>query len=369
MQHSSLFQPFELGSLTLKNRCVLAPMTRVSANEEGSVSAQMLPYYKSFAQGGFAALITEGVYTDRAYSQCYRYQPGLTDGLQAASWKPLIEQVQDAGAAVIMQLMHAGALSQYNRFSTLTGGPSSIRPKGTQMEFYRGHGLYELPSQMSSADIETAISGFVEAAQRAEETGVSGVEIHGANGYLLDQFLTDYANHREDQYGGSVGNRIRLTCEILGRVREKVSPEFVVGVRISQSKVNDFEHKWAGGEEDARVVFTSLKEAGASYIHTTEFEADKPAFGTGASLAQLARQFSNLPVIANGGLGKPDRAAAMLESSQADLIALGKPALASNAWPNQVRANGPLKEFNFEMFSPRADLESESKWKEKETAQ
>eukprot|EP00903_Cladosiphon_okamuranus_P002155 g2153.t1 len=333
-------------------------MTRVSATQDGCVSDLMFPYYRAFAEGGFAAVITEGVYTDKAYSQGYQYQPGITDPEQAAGWAKLTRDIQSAGAKVILQLMHAGALSQHNRYTTETRAPSSVTPKGTQMEVYRGEGPYPTPQELSPAEIDKAMKGFADAARRAQDAGADGVEIHGANGYLLDQFLTDYTNRRDDDFGGNTLNRVRMTCEVISRVRDATGPDFTVGVRISQSKVNDFDHKWAGAEEDARVIFTQLAKAGASYIHTTEFNADRPAFSSGPTLARLARLLSGLPVIANGGLGEPDRAARMLADDSADLIAIGKPALASPDWPRKVQDQEVPDPFSFDMFSPLADLKS-----------
>ncbi len=358
MPFTPLFDPFQLASIKLKNRTVVAPMTRVSATEEGNVSELMLPYYRSFADGGFAAVITEGVYTDKHHSQGYRYQPGLADLEQAASWAKLIKEVHDAGSRVIVQLMHAGALSQYNRFVNDTRAPSPVRPKGSQMEFYRGEGAYPTPQELAPAEIETALKGFADSARRAQDAGADGVEVHGANGYLLDQFLTDYTNLRQDRYGGNTLNRIRLTCEAIERVREATGPDFTVGVRISQAKVNDFNHKWASGEDDARVIFPQLAKAGASYIHTTEHHAAEPAFLNGYPLSRLARLLTGLPVIANGRLGDPSQAAKMLTDQHADLVSLGKSALASPDWPNKVRQDEKLNEFSFEMFSPLADLQS-----------
>ena len=358
MSFSPLFEPFQLASMTLKNRTLVAPMTRVSATQDGSVSDLMFPYYRAFAEGGFGAVITEGVYTDKAFSQGYQYQPGITDPEQAAGWARLIRDIQTAGAKVILQLMHAGALSQYNRFAGDTRAPSPVPPKGTQMAFYRGEGPYPTPLELTPSEIDNAVKGFADAARRAQDAGADGVEIHGANGYLLDQFLTDYTNRRTDGFGGNTLGRVRMTCDVIRSVRDATGPGFTVGVRISQAKVNDFEHKWAGGEDDARVIFPQLAKAGASYIHTTEFNADQPAFQTGPSLARLARLLSGLPVIANGGLGDPERAARVLAQDDADLIAVGKPALAAPDWPNKVRNRQRPDTFSFDMFSPLADLPS-----------
>lgn len=360
MPQNHLFETATLCKMELRNRTIVAPMTRVSAFASGAVGPLMQPYYEGFGKGGFGAVITEGVYTDRQYSQGYQFQPGITDAEQAASWAGLIKGVHTTGAKLIMQLMHAGPLSQYNRFATETRGPSAVQPKGSQMEFYRGTGAYPIPSEMTPTEIKTAVDGFVDAAKRAQDAGADGVEIHGANGYLLDQFLTDYANQRSDGYGNDVHGRIRLTCEVVERVRDAMSNDFTVGVRISQGKVNDFEHKWAGQDSDAKVIFGAIEACGADYIHTTEFAADAPAFEQGKSLSALAKAFTSLPIIANGGMGDLKTAKRMIAQAHCDFIAIGKDALASPDWPVKARSGQQRRAFDFEMFSPLADLETAS---------
>lgn len=357
-QPQNLFQPGSLGSINPSNRLVVAPMTRISGKSDGTIGPLMTEYYVNFAKGGFGVIITEGVYTDQAYSQGYINQPGIATNAHLQSWKPLVTEVKSHGAKFIMQLMHAGALSQHNAHENYSKAPSAITPKGEQMSFYHGIGAYPTPQAMSQVDINQVVEGFVQSAERVKEAGFDGVEIHAANGYLLDQFLTDYTNKRTDNYGGTVVNRLSLTCEIATAVRKQVGSDFVIGIRISQGKVNDFEHKWRGGVDEAAVIFKTLAKSGIDYIHTTEYEADKPAFAEGPSLASLARKFSALPVIANGAMSDAKRASALLHKGDADFVSIAKGALANNNWPMQVRDGQPLKEFDFQMFTPFADLES-----------
>lgn len=351
------FDPLTIGGLAIPNRLAVAPMTRVSATEEGHATARMAKYYGGFAAGGFGLVITEGLYTDKNWSQGYLYQPGLSDDGQRDAWKPVVERVHAGGARFVAQLMHAGALSQANRFRAGTRGPSAVRPVGKQMAFYRGAGEYPVPAEMTGADIDEAIAGFTSAAIRAREAGFDGVEIHGANGYLLDQFLTEGVNTRSDAYGGELANRLRLTLETVTAVRAAVGTDFIVGVRSSQGKVNDFVHKWRG-QEDAAEIYTLLGGLPLDYLHTTEFEAWQPAFGEGLSLAALAKRHSGLPVLANGSLHDPARADELLSVHGADLISLGRGALAHADWPQRVAQGKSLQPFDSRIFSPLADLES-----------
>ncbi|MEU6525004.1 NADH:flavin oxidoreductase [Streptomyces sp. NPDC046924] len=333
-----LYTPFDLGGVRLGNRTALAPMTRISATEDGMVTDRNARYYTGFARGGFALVITEGVYPDTEHSQGYLYQPGLATAAQGEAWRPVVEAVHAAGSAMFAQLMHAGAQSQGNRFRQGTVGPSAVAPRGEQLSFYRGSGPYATPRALDARELADIRRGFADAARRARAAGFDGVEVHGANGYLLDQFLTDYLNRREDGHGGSVENRVRLAAEVVDEVLQAVGSEIAVGIRVSQSKVSDFHHRWAGGAEEAEIIFTTLARTGIHFLHTTEHKALEPAFPTGTeTLAELAKKFSGLPVIANGDLGDPESARTVLGSGAADVVALGKGALAQRDWPHRVR--------------------------------
>ncbi|MEQ4519275.1 NADH:flavin oxidoreductase [Pseudarthrobacter sp. B907] len=352
-----LWTSTRIGSTELPNRVALAPMTRVSATEDGHATDRMASYYSRFARGGFGLLITEGIYTDTAHSQGYLFQPGIATAEQADSWVKVVDAVHARGSRIFAQLMHAGAQGQGSRFVESTIGPSAVAPKGDQLGFYRGEGPYPVPGEITPEQIEQVREGFVNAALNAKAAGFDGVEIHGANGYLLDQFLTDYLNQRTDQYGGTAQNRVRLAVEICRAVRDAVGAEMSVGIRISQGKVSDYTHKWAGGAEEAKTIFTALAATGIDYVHTTEYRADAPAFGEdGDSLAFLAKRHTGLTVIANGNLDEPEAAAALIADGQADVIALGKAALATRDWPRRARSNDSLDELDGSVFSPIADL-------------
>jgi 2,4-dienoyl-CoA reductase-like NADH-dependent reductase (Old Yellow Enzyme family) len=357
MNFAPLWSPLQIGSTQLPNRVALAPMTRISASETGLVTEKMVSYYEAFARGGFGLLITEGIYPDSAYSQGYLYQPGLATDDQAKSWTSVVDAVHAAGSKIFAQLMHAGGQAQGNRFKDGSIAPSAVAPKGEQLDFYRGEGPYRKPAEISREQMDEVRQGFVAAALRAREAGFDGVEIHGANGYLLDQFLTDYLNLRTDEYGGSTENRVRFPVEIAKAVREAVGPEMTVGIRVSQSKVSDHDHRWAGGATEAQIIFSTLAATGVDFIHTTEYKAYAPAFGDeGPSLAALAKQHSGLPVIANGHLDDPETAVSMLTDSAADVVALGKAALGNRDWPNRVRNDLPLGELDASLFAPVADV-------------
>ena len=355
---SALFAPIVINGHAAKNRLSVAPMTRISATQDGRATEAMTRYYERFARGGFGAVITEGIYTDQAFSQGYVNQSGMTDEAQANAWKPVVNGIKAHGALAIAQLMHAGAISQGNRFRDTTVGPSAVQPKGDQMTFYHGKGAYALPVPMTEAQIADAIDGFAESAARAiKVAGFDAIEIHGANGYLLDQFLTDYANSRADRWGGRTENRVGLALETLKAVRARVGPKVPVGVRISQSKVNYYRHKWAGTERDAEIIFGGLADAGADFIHVTEFEAWKPAFAEGgSSLMRLAKRYApNAVIFANGSLHNIEHAVAALDDG-ADIITIARGALANPDLPRRWTDRSVLNDFDPAILGPIANI-------------
>lgn len=354
----TILTPFDMRGLSLANRLAVAPMTRVTATPEGLPTERMVEYYRGFAKGGFALVFSEGTYPDKAYSQGYLNQPGLADDDQARAWQAVTSAVHAEGAKMVAQLMHAGALSQGNRHRNASVGPSAIRPKGQQLPFYYGNGSYAVPEAMSEAQIEDAMQGFAASAKRAVTlAGFDAIEIHGANGYLLDQFLTEYSNQRTDRWGGHVAHRVRLLIETIRRVKRAVDGKAPVGIRISQGKVNDFHAKWAGAEADAAIIFPALADAGVDFIHVTEFEAWRPAFEDGKTpLATLASTYApNVPIIANGSLHDLDHATKMLRSG-VDVIALGRGALANPDMPRLLALGNAPRPFDSAILGPIADI-------------
>lgn len=351
----------DIKNAALRNRLAVAPMTRVSATPQGEPTQAMHDYYLRFARGGFGLVITEGLYTDQAFSQGYLNQPGLSSDEQARGWAPITAALHAQGALAFAQLMHAGALSQGNRFRTHGVAPSSVQPKGKQMTFYYGQGDYALPREISEDEIAEVVQGFVDSAVRAVRLGgFDGVEIHGANGYLLDQFLTAHTNLRTDRWGGSVEHRVGLLVEVLTAVKAAVGELVPVGIRISQGKVNDFTAKWAGGEQDAEVVFGALARAGADFIHVTEFEAWQPAFADeGESLVALARRHApGVAIIANGSLHDVARAGEVLDAG-ADVVALGRGALANPDMPQRLTSALAPRAFDGGILGPIADIKAQ----------
>ena len=358
-----LFSPGRLGRIPLSSRCLVSSLTRASATESGLVTEQMKRYYLEFAAGGWGGVLSEAIYIDEKYSQGYSFQPGLANASQTEYWAELVEAMHAAGAKFVAQLFHGGAVNQGNFWVSGSIAPSAVAPKGVQISRYRGNnGPFQMPREISREEIFEVIESYVKAAQNAKAAGFDGVELHGANGYLPDQFLTSYTNQRTDEFGGSLTNRLRFHILILEALR-KALPDFTIGVRISQTKVNDLEYQWPGGDEDAKVIFPALEKAGADYIHVAAHLGVTPVFGTDRSLSGLAKRYTSLPVIANGKLHDPALAEQAIASGEGDFCSIGKGALADPDWPRKVRSGQLPTPFMPDMISPYATLDNYYGWR------
>jgi 2,4-dienoyl-CoA reductase-like NADH-dependent reductase (Old Yellow Enzyme family) len=355
-----LFESVQIGHLATKNRLVVAPMSRVSASANGNITDVMSDYYLAFAEGGFGIIITEGVYTDALASKAYPNQPGLVSMKQMELWKPVVDKIKKHGAKFLCQLMHAGALSQAHNS---TVAPSAIQPLGRRMAAYGGlDGNFSLPIEVSFDDIKQIVEGFVSSARLAFQAGFDGAEIHAANGYLLDQFLTPYLNKRQDAYGGSQENEFRIIKEIFEGIHTSVPQDFVIGLRLSEGKVNHLDYRWENGSEKAREILQQASSISASYIHVAAEKGDwmtDCTYPDGSSYTSLAREIVKVPVIANGGLHDLQKTHTVIEEGHGDLISLGKAALADHCWPKKVRSGYPVVEFKPEMIRYDARIHSD----------
>lgn len=357
--------PSQIGKTPLKNRYILAPMSRASATKDGIPTPEMAEYYARFAKGGFGLLIAEGAYPQGELSQSYANQPGLCSDAHQRGWTDIANAVHNEGGKIVLQLIHAGAVSQV---ADRPKAPSAIQPQGHMLQMYGyKQGPYAVPEVFSDAEVEDIKAGFVQAAVRAQKAGLDGVEVHCANGYLLDQFLTPEMNTRTAPYGGSVENRIRLTSEIISEIRDVCAPEFIVGVRLSQAKATQPDYFWQGGAADAKIIFKAVKSAGADYIHIASEIKGYEYHCTstdGTKLTPLARDMTGLPVIANGGLHDPDLAAKVLSENEADFLAVGKSAMVNPDLPNRIASGLMPRAFTFDVFSKGVSIMGQREWEQ-----
>ena len=360
---SQLFSETKISTLKLKNRLVVAPMTRVSATPNGIPTEIMREHYEDYAKGGWGLIITEGTYIDEQYSQGYRNQPGIANKQHIDSWKKIVEAVHKTNTPIFLQLIHAGGLIQENSYKKYAIAPSKTELLGKMLPHYYGEGKFPVPMEITKHQILETVKNFSLAAENAMEAGFDGVEIHGANGYLLDQFLTVFSNQRNDEYGGNIENRIRFHCEVLESILDTVKGKIPVGMRISQTKVNNFEYEWPGGEQDAAFIFKKMKSIGPNYLHISTHKGLEPVWQTENNLSFYAKKYFEGTVIACGGLHVPEKAESLLKNNEADLAAVGKGAIANPNLPKDIQLGRSVNEFVPEMIRPLATIENTRNWK------
>lgn len=331
---ADLFEPFQLGDLALANRMVMAPMTRNRAGENGIVPAMMATYYRQRASAGL--IIAESTPVS-AEAVGYPATPGIYTATQATSWRAVTDAVHRAGGLMFVQLQHCGRISHPSLLpdNAVPVAPSALRPAG-QAVTYAGMQDFVTPRAVETHEISHIVAQFQHGADMAKRAGFDGVEVHGANGYIVDQFLRDGSNHRADAYGGSARNRMRLLNEILAAVCT-VWPAGRVGVRLSPE--NGFN---AMNDSDPQAHFgyfiEQLNCRGLAYVHV--LEGDMLTGAKRLDYGALRARFSGT-YIANNGYDLL-RARAAVRTGAADLIAFGVPFLANPDLVRRYRENLPL---------------------------
>lgn len=338
-----LLSPFSLGDLSLKNRVVMAPMTRSRAGEARLPNAMMAEYYQQRAGAGL--IITEATVIS-PQANGWLHTPGIyTDG-QAAAWQQVTAAVHQKNTAIFNQLWHCGRASHssFQENGQLPVAPSAIAINGDYIHTPLGKQPYEIPRALETAEIPQLVEDYRQAASRAKAAGFDGIEIHAANGYLIDTFLQSKTNHRRDRYGGTKENRYRFLQEIIEAILT-VWPPNRVGVRISPNGVfNDM------GSPDYRETFLYVAEQintfGLGYLHVLDGLAfGFHELGTPLTLAEL-RAVCTIPVMGNCGYTQ-ETAEKVIADGEADLISFGRPFISNpdlverfaNGWPLNTPAD------------------------------
>ena len=323
---ANLFAPFQLGDLTLANRMVMAPMTRNRADKDGVATPMMETHYRQRASAGL--IVTESVpVSDEAVG--YPLTPGIYTDAQAASWLRVTDAVHSAGGRISVQLQHCGRISHpsLQPGNATPVGPSALRPTG-QAVTYSGMQEFVTPRALETDEIPRVVAQFQRGAKMAKRAGFDGVEVHGANGYIIDQFLRDGSNQRSDAYGGSAQNRLRLLNEILDAVCEEW-PARRVGVRLTPE--NSFNSMTDTDPQAHFGYFVGqLGLRGLAYVHV--LEGDMISKVSRLDYRALRARFAG-PYLANNGYDLA-RAQAALQGGAVDLVAFGTPFLAN---PDLVR--------------------------------
>lgn len=329
-----IFEPFKLGAIELANRIVMAPMTRNRANRDGTVTPAMATYYSQRASAGL--LITEST-TVSAEAVGYPFTPALFDTAHADSWRPLVDGVHAAGGRIVVQLQHCGRISHpsLQENGALPIAPSPLKPDGNAVT-YAGYQPFLEPRELDADEIDRVAGQFGHAAALARRAGFDGVEVHGANGYLIDQFLRDGSNHRSDRYGGSIDNRMRFLDDVLDAVLAEW-PAQRVGVRISPE--NAFNSMTDTDPEQHFVAIAGrLGRRGLAYLHV--LEGDMLSKSSSVDYRTIRMAYDGA-YIANNGYDRA-RADSAIASGSADLVAIGVPFIANPDLVARLRGGLPL---------------------------
>jgi N-ethylmaleimide reductase len=336
-QQPDLFAPFDLGPYTLANRMVMAPLTRNRAGPGNVPQALNAAYYAQRASAGL--IVTEATQIS-PQGLGYPDTPGIHSAEQVDGWRRVTEAVHARGGLIFLQLWHVGRISHpsLQPDGALPVAPSAIRPEG-HAHTLDGARDFVTPRALTLGEIPNIIHQYRLAARNALSAGFDGVEVHAANGYLLDQFLRDGSNQRDDIYGGPVANRARLLLEVTEAVA-KVWGANRVGVRLSPT--NPF-NSMADSDPDATFghVARALNKFGLAYLHVVERDASEPEEPS-YDRRRLRAAFDG-PYIANGGFDRL-RGDWALASGAADLVAYGKAFLANPDLPERFRGNAPLNQ-------------------------
>ena len=338
MKNDTLFSPFKLNGFTLKNRIGVAPMTRMSSPGDSIPRQDVLDFLVRRAQNDAAIVYTEAIVTDYESAQGYPKQARLTTQRQIDAWKPVVKAIRQEGAVSVMQMFHCGRMAypEVNPAGRVIA-PSAITPK--QDNPMTGS-PYTLPDAMTQFDIDHVIKGFVETARGAVEAGFDGIEIHGAHGYLINNFLSSYSNQRTDAYGGSVENRYRFAHEVIEAVRKVVPRERLLIFRISNWGIADTEVSLYENKDEWQQVVRLLSDEPIDAISVSTYDYREKAFGTDQNMAQLTRAVTDLPIMICGKIY--DRATADEALEHADIVLSAKSILLNPNWVEDIRAGREL---------------------------
>lgn len=353
MKYPNLFKPARVGDLELAHRIVMAPLTRLRSTQPGNIPGPLnASYYGQRATPG-GLLISEASQI-APIGQGYPASPGIHSPEQVAGWKLVTRAVHERGGYFFLQLWHVGRISHssFHPEDGLPVAPSAVRPAGETMTADWQMTPYETPRAMDVSEIPHLIESYREAASNAMIAGADGVEIHGANGYLLDQFLQDRTNHRTDEYGGSIENRARLLLDVVDAVASIVGPGRV-GVRLSPyGTFNDM------GDSDPVTLFTyvirQLSARGIGYLHLIEPRASESSSGAALneSAPDAAALFGGLfqgAVIGAGGFNG-ELADAAIAAGKADAVAFGRWFIANPDLVERLRQGAPLNPYDRSTF-------------------
>jgi 2,4-dienoyl-CoA reductase-like NADH-dependent reductase (Old Yellow Enzyme family) len=363
MPANPLFQPFKYKSLTLANRIAMAPMTR-SRSPDGKPGEDVAAYYRRRAQGGVGLIITEGTTIDRAGASNNANVPNFYEPASLEGWKRIAQAVHAAGGKIAPQLWHQGMMRKPGtgpRPEGKSDGPSGLAANGKFVG-----------EPMTEEDIADTVDAFAKSAAAAKEIGFDCVELHGAHGYLIDQFFWESSNQRTDVWGGDMVRRTRFAAEIVKAVRKRVGPDYVIIQRFSQWKQQDYTARLAHSPAELEKFLAPLTDAGVDIYHASTRRFWEPEFdGSTLNLAGWCKKITGLPSMTVGSVGlkgvdfvhslrNPGDVSEVgdfkeleerLSRGEFDLVAVGRALISDPNWAAKVR-DGRTNEL--QPFSPDA---------------
>lgn len=348
---SRMFAPFSCKRMTLRNRVAMAPMTRWHS-PDGIPGPDVARYYRRRARGGVGLIITEGTIIDHPSASGYNDVPAIFGAAALRGWQEVVDAVHAEGAAIAAQLWHVGAFRRpgVGPVPSAPGvGPSAVRIGGRQVV-----------RRLTAGDVREVAASYGRAARVAVELGFDALEVHGAHGYLLDQFIRASSNPRRDHYGGSIENRVRFAAEVVAEIRRQVPADLPLIFRFSQWRMDDYAARIAETPDELGALLKPLGAAGVDIFHVSTRRFVEPAFrGSMKSLARWTRDLTGAPVIAVGSVGldrahqsralgghdKAEAGTAGIEPVEEglargdfDLIAVGRALLADPEWSAKIAA-------------------------------
>lgn len=364
----SLFQAFELGNLRLANRIVMAPMTRNKS--PGNIpGADVVEYYRRRAAGGVGLIITEGTCINHIAASGYPDVPYFHGAERLQAWRKVVDAVHAEGAKIAPQLWHCGGMRRAG--TPPEGEVNGYTPSGMNMPGKVNRHI------MTQQDIDDVVAAFGQGAADAKALGFDAVEIHGAHGYLIDQFFWERTNRREDAYGGSLAGRSRFALETIAAVREAVGPGFPISLRWSQWKQQDYAARLVTSPRELELFLQPLADAGVDIFHCSTRRFWEPEFeGSDLNLAGWVRKLTGKPAITVGSVGlnadfipapgetafraaEPaglDELLRRMAAREFDLVALGRALIANPDWARLVagQRSAEIKPFHVDMLDSLA---------------
>jgi NADPH2 dehydrogenase len=324
---SYLLKPLQVGTLRLNNRLVMPPMATAKAESDGKVSQDILDYYKEKSEGGNISLIIIEHSFITSEGKASKNQLSVSNDNMIEDLRKLADVIHQNGSKAIMQLNHAGSAAEKEVIGTMPVGPSAvINPR-------KGN----IPRELTNKEIEDIIQAFHDAARRTKEAGFDGVEIHSAHGYLLNQFFSPLTNKRQDEYGGSIHNRIRIHLKVIEAVRKAVGDDFPVLLRLGASDYMD------GGStiEDGQIAAKEFEKAGIDILDISGGFCGYVVPGCTeqgyfAQLSESAKKVISIPVILTGGITEAKAAEQLLADGKADLIGVGRAIFKDSTWAQRA---------------------------------